>query len=360
MSRKIKFDQIIQNALKAVDASKIENRIGVYEGAKNALEATLRKNEFSPEKADALWKGLTASITKIEEQYATESAGHSNQTDESYDEVSHTQYSEPSSYSDSSMVEPPESLDSIVFDNEQDETSEGYLKMLQHALGLGDKIRLAIIAVLLLVSFVLIGWFFTNMYTSTTAISENSEPAAPPSPKANENIEQTDNQPVSISIDFSKGLDVLEIRNKAELPRVSVDTENQELIVKGTANVLIGDYLEIDRNKEYFVSLSVKLADGVARKNANFIAGFATYDGDKKLETEAPGTHRYFLGSGPISPESIIKNDGWILISGSISGAGPRSNAFRSTTKYARLFILFNNKNENVEIKVRDISIVEL
>lgn len=91
--------------------------------------------------------------------------------------------------------------------------------------------------------------------------------------------------------------------------------------------------IPVDTSRVYRVRFRVKKTRDVDKGGTNVYAGVATYDKEGKLQTTAPGMHRYCAVAG--KPLKVA--DGWQVFEGYITGEGNAShNQFRPGTAYVK------------------------
>ncbi len=128
------------------------------------------------------------------------------------------------------------------------------------------------------------------------------------------------------------------------------------LQITGASNLFGSEHMPIDTKKSYAMKVRLKVTrDDPAKQGSAVYAGFATFDKDGKLQTDAPGTHRYFAGFGDIK-----SSDGWREYFGVITGEGnERHDQFRAGTLSATPVLLANVKSPDAVILVDYIRVVE-
>lgn len=111
------------------------------------------------------------------------------------------------------------------------------------------------------------------------------------------------------------------------------------ITVTGPATIATIEPLKIDTSKTYAMKIRARVVkDDPGVGGSNFLAGFATFDAQGKLQSDAPGSHRYFVSTGKLSVA-----DGWRDLEGTITGAGNDSHSmFRVGTDSAKPVILVN------------------
>ncbi len=122
---------------------------------------------------------------------------------------------------------------------------------------------------------------------------------------------------------------------------VTTGTEvgGKALEVMGYNALVTKGLIPIDRTRTYRVRIRVKNVSGAGVSLPRFLAGVATFDESLAQETDAPGPNRWCVDSS----YNYVPDDGeWHTYEGEITGEGATHNNFRSTTKWARLFVGLN------------------
>ncbi|MCB1476110.1 MAG: hypothetical protein H6883_03560 [Rhodobiaceae bacterium] len=114
--------------------------------------------------------------------------------------------------------------------------------------------------------------------------------------------------------------------------------ERSVLFVEGRAQLISADRYRVDTSKLYRMEIGLRSVATDKSHASRVNAGVATYDADGKLQTDAPGTHRYFA-----MQEALSTLDDWQQRSGFITGEGNRTHTtFRPGTRYVRPIVLVN------------------
>ena len=137
-------------------------------------------------------------------------------------------------------------------------------------------------------------------------------------------------------------------------------SEKDGLTAKGRLQLLAKQEFTVDDDSVYLMSAVIKVHNRSIAEAKGIVAGFATYNEERKLETEAPGTHRYFVINYSIPESHIDIGDGWLKISNTISGREANANSFRPTTKFARPFIMTNFNEPDQIVSIKEISVVQI
>ena len=136
--------------------------------------------------------------------------------------------------------------------------------------------------------------------------------------------------------------------------------EEQAASITGKAVFTGKDYIPVDVNASYIMKISFKYPETIDQNNTGLFVGFMTFDQEKKLETLAPGTHRYFVAVNKINLNSQSQNNDWIELFGVISGTRNTHKSFRPTTKFIKPFILVNNTQPEQTIWLQSIELTKL
>ena len=128
----------------------------------------------------------------------------------------------------------------------------------------------------------------------------------------------------------------------------------------GKANLIGQQFIPVTTTRIYSMTIEFRGVEGAAIDEAIMHVGFATYDADKKVETEAPGRHRYFVNTGRVGQKATPLPGGWFQLSGIITGIDAKPGAFRQTTVYARPVLLLNLGKTAVPLDVRSVKAIEL
>lgn len=142
--------------------------------------------------------------------------------------------------------------------------------------------------------------------------------------------------------------------------RIKLLKDEQGASIKGKAVFTGKDHIPVDVNASYIMKISFKYTETIDQNDTGLFVGFMTFDHEKKLETLAPGTHRYFVAVNKINLNSESQSDDWIELFGVISGTRNTHKSFRPTTKYVKPFILVNNKQPEQTILLRSIELTKI
>lgn len=139
--------------------------------------------------------------------------------------------------------------------------------------------------------------------------------------------------------------------------RITLTEDKQAAIIKGKAVFTGKDFIPVDVKDSYIMKIAVKYLEPINQGDTGLFVGFMTFDGEKNLETLAPGTHRYFVTANKIQPSGAALTQDWVELFGVISGTQNNHQSFRPTTKYVKPFILVNNKQPEQVIFLRNIEL---
>ena len=131
------------------------------------------------------------------------------------------------------------------------------------------------------------------------------------------------------------------VEGNANFSVVTTGTEvgGKALEVQGYNALVTKTLIPIDRARSYRVRIRLKNVSGSGVSLPRFLAGVATFDENLALESDSPGPHRWCVDSA----YNYVPDDGaWHTYEGVITGEGATHNNFRSTTKWARLFVGLN------------------
>lgn len=159
----------------------------------------------------------------------------------------------------------------------------------------------------------------------------------------------------------------MELSNYRALPEVSktIDKNNavyrqgefegkQTIVVTGARALASEKTFTVDAGKKYTMTVTLRvLKDDPASPSLPVSIGVATFDSEGKLETEAPGTHRYFVSVA----KPLTKAEGVVTFEGEISGTGNKShNTFRQGTKSVRPIVVANGSSKIGETEILEIT----
>lgn len=114
--------------------------------------------------------------------------------------------------------------------------------------------------------------------------------------------------------------------------------ERSVLFVEGRAQLITAARYRVDPSKLYRMEVAIRSIATDTSHASRINAGVATYDADGKLQTDAPGTHRYFA-----MQEALPAADEWQQRSGFITGEGNTTHStFRPGTRFVRPIVLVN------------------
>lgn len=167
------------------------------------------------------------------------------------------------------------------------------------------------------------------------------------------------NQPVLFHTDFKDGLTSFGPVSEADSDKISVDIDAGILRVIGPATLFGKDFISINQDKGYFMRVVFRIIGDSPKVNPAIFAGFATYDGEKRLETSRP-SHRYFVVDGTIAEGMIPDSEGWFWFGGIITGSGDRPDAFRSTSKFAKPVVIANFNKPGAVTEIKKIEVFDL
>ncbi|MGE0231030.1 MAG: hypothetical protein AB7O39_08860 [Flavobacteriaceae bacterium] len=120
------------------------------------------------------------------------------------------------------------------------------------------------------------------------------------------------------------------------------------LRVEGRAQLISTARYRVDPAKLYRMEVGLRSLVLGQSQASRVNAGVATYDADGKLQTAAPGTHRYFA-----MQEALPAAEGWQVRSGFITGEGNTTHStFRPGTRYVRPIILVNYGSREQAVEV--------
>ena len=170
----------------------------------------------------------------------------------------------------------------------------------------------------------------------------------------------TNGLPLSFASAFSEGLDQFDISPASNEGEVKVDRSSGTLTVRGQATLFAKEFMPVSRGNTYFMRVVFR---PVAREgqggNIGFYSGFATYNGDKRLETSVP-SHRYFVIDGVIPTGITPDQDGWYSLGGIITGSGASREKFRPTSAFAKPVLIVNFNMPDAVLEIREIEVMEL
>jgi len=130
----------------------------------------------------------------------------------------------------------------------------------------------------------------------------------------------------------------------------------------GLAAIYGSELIEIDPSKTYSVRIEARFIQKVSTTKPPIInIGFATFDADKTLQKDPPGTHRYFVNFGEMKDAARKDKNGWFELVGTIQGVGNQShNTFRPGSRFAKFAMSYNMRSVDQELQLKSIQIQEI
>lgn len=131
----------------------------------------------------------------------------------------------------------------------------------------------------------------------------------------------------------------------------------EDLLAAPGLRLVHGDHIAVDTDTIYLMKVDFVLRAPDEEMPAMKI-GFATYDAQKKLQTDRPGTHRYFVLDGRVVPPAGGKAGDIFSVSGIISGTGNEShNTFRAGSAFIKPLVLVGEEEAGTGLAIRQISV---
>lgn len=168
------------------------------------------------------------------------------------------------------------------------------------------------------------------------------------------------NDNILFEADFFGDLSEFDDATQAFKSKMSVKPDSREAQIVGRAVFIGKDAIPVDRNEIYQMEIDVKFRAIENPKNTGFYAGFITMDKNKKIETQPPGSHRYFVAANQIPASTPDEANKWWTLSGFITGSQAIRTAFRPTTQYVKPFILVNNKQPKQTVLLRHVTVTKV
>lgn len=164
---------------------------------------------------------------------------------------------------------------------------------------------------------------------------------------------------VVFNSDFKNGIRKFRDLHKQTNKRVFLDSKTGVVTAKGQVVFHGKKYIPIKKENTYLMRVSFKNSDK-NESNIGAYIGFSTYDAKKRVETQKPGKHRYFVISNSIPENRKPNANGWYSFEGLITGVGNTKNAFRETTVYAKPVVILNFKKPDAVSEIKSIEIINL
>ncbi|MEM9331178.1 MAG: hypothetical protein AAGA53_07610 [Pseudomonadota bacterium] len=140
---------------------------------------------------------------------------------------------------------------------------------------------------------------------------------------------------------------------------VAIIADKNILNIKGPATLIGKEFLPVIPDNIYQMTIVLRAYETEKGSvEPVLFAGFATYDENKTLQTAAPGTHRYFLSVGKIKTDTEQLEDGWLKISGLITGTANDRFSFREGSRYAKPVMILNQQRPDSLTDIRLVSVV--
>lgn len=120
--------------------------------------------------------------------------------------------------------------------------------------------------------------------------------------------------------------------------------------------------IEIDPAKIYSATAYVRYnKDSATTIRPNIYIGIATFAKDQTDQDAQSGDHRYFVINGQPPARATPDDDGWIKLSGAITGIGNHTHmTFRPGSAYARPVVLVSTKPENSSVELKSFTFGEI
>lgn len=160
--------------------------------------------------------------------------------------------------------------------------------------------------------------------------------------------------------DFFGDLSQFDDATQAFKPKIKTNHNIKEAVVTGRAVFTGKEAIPVSINEVYEMQIDVKFPNETDANNTGLYVGFLTMDKDKKIETQPPGTHRYFASANEITANTPQDLNKWRTLSGFITGSEATYTAFRPTTRYVKPFILVNNTQPNQTISLKKVKVTRL
>lgn len=189
--------------------------------------------------------------------------------------------------------------------------------------------------------------------------SEKEKPGSNKSPKQNESISAEKGNPV-FDAHSATFLKPFRVQGKGDEYALKKQNDQQFVRFSGKARLIARNFISIRPDRIYHMTVEFRQGVGETIEGIAINAGFATFDAEKKIETQAPGRHRYFVSRGPVIRKATKSQSGWYVLSGIITGIDAKPNAFRQTSKFAKPIFQVNLGKNKIPVEVRSIKVVEL
>ncbi len=129
-------------------------------------------------------------------------------------------------------------------------------------------------------------------------------------------------------------------------------------LVNDDVSFFIKDLMPVDTSKVYLMRLTMRVKE-IKTKWPRIQAGFATFDAEKKVQRDPPGSHRYFAHQGLMRLENTIEVGDEFSVSGVISGEGNTShNMLRPGTRYIRPLAFFRVDDDTSILQITNIEVM--
>jgi hypothetical protein len=341
----------IRTALLRVDSSNSRDRLTIYQFAIRALDNVLANSASSEAQKLSVKNKMALAIQQIENEYTA--ARHVETDLVSNADIRPAQ------------ISPEPVLDAVVQqvqNVEFDVDEKGFIGKLMEDFKRNvsfKSARYGVVVVILLAGLVLVGNYFWSVYAGLYGgkYDQVTQDIVTPVTPSNEGQSGSNESDRIYFLDFTKSEDAIELVRATHKDRISIDDQSKIMTAKGEVEIYGKSYFAVNPSQIHLMRFELRLPKGASRLGQKLLAGFATYDKDKKLQTSRPGTHRYFVSSGAIRPDLVADTDGWISLSGLITDTGDRVDAFREGSEFARVFFILNQGADENQIEIRNVEV---
>ncbi|MGB7288163.1 MAG: hypothetical protein WBC71_14635 [Salaquimonas sp.] len=334
------FERLLRSAIVTVDVSSQSARLKVYEAAVNALSGLPEEN------LDIYRQQLSDAITKIEAEYADSRVFNTAQSLDSQVEPQIAPVAE---------APPVTTLDDTVSSTESDfrqskAKSAGFKRVFW---------IVALLAIGLIVASLI--YSFSGTFSSVEDVVASSE-----EPQNTQNVTEVQKpiQPVrqvgtsendlDTMLNASLPQDIDELAGSATGTQAGLESfgefvSNDKFILSDNATIYGTELFAVETSGTYLMRLEFEIVEEKSEWPV-VNAGVATFDINQQLQTDKPGTHRYFVNSGPLLDSTIVRNGNTLSVFGLITGEGNESHeTFRPGTKFVRPVVLYR-LNEDTSV----------